>query len=161
MIYYCCDSIRRLSKLNYIDCNAKGQAVVYLQNVHVKTNIPSDLRNYKYCIRCGIDTRIHPIIKSNGINHCSTLEEGLLNNKIVLSFGHKKKFGKSYDTYSNYQDYYVFNLNSLNELNEIQKDDVDYPIRITLDYCPYCSHGYSANGEIEYANFLIQMDYLV
>src|SRR5215813_6049582 len=91
MVFYCCDSIRRLCKMNYIDCNKKGQAVVYLQNIHVKTNIPSDLRGYKYCIRCGIDTRIHPIIKSNDVDHCSTLGEGLLNNKIVLSFGHKKK----------------------------------------------------------------------
>ena len=77
MVFYCCDSIRRLCKMNYIDCNAKGQAVVYLQNVYVKTNIPYDLRGYKYCIRCGIDTRIHPIIKSNDVNHCNTLGEGL------------------------------------------------------------------------------------
>ena len=42
--------------MNYIDCNAKGQGVVYPQNVYVKTNIPYDLRGYKYCIRCGIDT---------------------------------------------------------------------------------------------------------
>jgi len=68
MVFYCCDSIRRLCKMNYIDCNVKGQAVVYLQNVYVKTNIPYDLRGYKYCIRCGIDTRIHPIIKSNDVN---------------------------------------------------------------------------------------------
>jgi hypothetical protein len=87
---------------------------VYLQKVHVKTNIPSDLRDYNYCIRCGIDTRMHSIINSNDVNHCSTLAEGLLNKKIVLSFGQKKKSGKSYETYSNYQDYYVFNLNSLN-----------------------------------------------
>lgn len=157
MIYYCCDSIRRLSKMNYIDCNTKGEAVVYLQNVHVKTNIPSDLRDYKYCIHCGIDTRMHPIIKSNDVNHCSTLGEGLLNKKIVLSFGHKKKSGKSYDNL----DYYIFNLNSLNELNRIQKDDAEYPVRTTLNYCPYCGYDYSVNSGIENTNFLIQMNYLV
>jgi hypothetical protein len=157
MIYYCCDSIRRLSKMNYIDCNTKGEAVVYLQNVHLKTNIPSDLRDYKYCIHCGIDTRMHPIIKSNDVNHCSTLGEGLLNKKIVLSFGHKKKSGKSYDNL----DYYIFNLNSLNELNGIQKDDAEYPVRTTLNYCPYCGYDYSVNSGIENTNFLIQMNYLV
>ena len=157
MIYYCCDSIRRLSKMNYIDCNTKGEAVVYLQNVHLKTNIPSDLREYKYCIHCGIDTRMHPIIKSNDVNHCSTLGEGLLNKKIVLSFGHKKKSGKSYDNL----DYYIFNLNSLNELNGIQKDDAEYPVRTTLNYCPYCGYDYSVNSGIENTNFLIQMNYLV
>jgi len=161
MIYYCCDSIRRLCKMNYIDCSTKGQGVVFLQNVQVKTNIPFELRDYKYCIRCGVDTRVHPIIISNDVNHCSALGEGLLNRKIVLSFGQKKESGKSYETYSNYQDYYVFNLNSLNELNGIQKGDVDYPVRTTLDYCPYCGHGYSANSEIENTNFLIQMNYLV
>ena len=161
MIYYCCDSIRRLCKMNYIDRNTRGQAVVYLQKVHVKTNIPSDLRDYNYCIRCGIDTRMHSIINSNDVNRCSTLAEGLLNKKIILSFGQKKKSGKSYETYSNYQDYYVFNLNSLNELNGIQEGDADYPIRTTLDYCPYCGYGYSVNSEIENTNFLIQMNYLV
>ena len=59
---------------------------------------------------------MHSIINSNDVNHCSTLAGGLLNKKIVLSFGQKKQSGKSYETYSNYQDYYVFNLNSLNEL---------------------------------------------
>jgi hypothetical protein len=143
--------------MNYIDCNTKGEAVVYLQNVHLKTNIPSDLRDYKYCIHCGIDTRMHPIIKSNDVNHCSTLGEGLLNKKIVLSFGHKKKSGKSYDNL----DYYIFNLNSLNELNGIQKDDAEYPVRTTLNYCPYCGYDYSVNSGIENTNFLIQMNYLV
>ena len=161
MIYYCCDSIRRLCKMNYIDCDTKSQTVVYLQDVHVKTNIPFELRDYKYCIRCGIDTRMHPIIISNDLNDCSALAEGLVSKKIALSFGQKKESGKSYETYSNYQDYYVFNLNSLNELNGIQKGDVDYPVRTTLDYCPYCGHGYSANSEIENTNFLIQMNYLV
>jgi hypothetical protein len=70
----------------------------------VKTNIPSDLRDYRYCIHCGIDTRMHPIINSNDVNHCSTLGDGLLNKKIVLSFGQKRESGKSYETYSNYQD---------------------------------------------------------
>jgi len=143
--------------MNYIDCNTKGQAVVYLQNVHVKTNISSDLRDYKYCIHCGIDTRKHPIIKSNDVNHCSTLGEGLLNKKIVLFFGRKKKSGKSYDNL----DYYIFNLNSLNELNGIQKDDAEYPVRTTLNYCPYCGYDYSVNGGIDNTNFLIQMNYLV
>jgi hypothetical protein len=147
--------------MNYIDCDTKSQTVVYLQNVHVKTNIPFDLRDYKYCIRCGIDTRMHPIIISNNLNDCSALAEGLVSKKIALSFGQKKESGKSYETYSNYQDYYVFNLNSLNEINRIQKGDVDYPVRTTLDYCPYCGHGYSANSEIENTNFLIQMNYLV
>jgi hypothetical protein len=104
---------------------------------------------------------MHSIINSNDVNHCSTLAEGLLNKKIVLSFGQKKKYGKSYKTYSNYQDYYVFNLNSLNELNGIEEGDADYPIRTTLDYCPYCGYGYSVNSEIENTNFLIQMNYLV
>jgi hypothetical protein len=143
--------------MNYIDCNPKGQAVVYLQNVHVKTNIPSDLRDYKYCIHCGIDTRMHPIINSNDINHCSTLEEGLLNKKIVLFFGHKKKSEKGYDNL----DYYIFNLNSLNELNEIQKNDAEYPVRTTLNYCPYCGYDYSVDSGIDNTNFLIQMNYLV
>jgi hypothetical protein len=143
--------------MNYIDCNTKGQAVVYLQNVHVKTNIPSDLRDYKYCIHCGIDTRMHPIINSNDINHCSTLEEGLLNKKIVLFFGHKKKSEKGYDNL----DYYIFNLNSLNELNEIQKNDAEYPVRTTLNYCPYCGYDYSVDSGIDNTNFLIQMNYLV
>ena len=58
MVYYCCDSIRRLSKKNYINCDTNGQAVVYIQNVHFKTNLPSDQRDYRYCIHCGIDTRI-------------------------------------------------------------------------------------------------------
>jgi hypothetical protein len=147
--------------MNYIDCDTKSQTVVYLQNVHVKTNIPFDLRDYKYCIRCGIDTRMHPIIISNNLNDCSALAEGLVSKKIALSFGQKKESGKSYETYSNYQDYYVFNLNSLNEINRIQKGDVDYPVRTTLDYCPYCGHGYSANSEIENTTFLIQMNYLV
>jgi hypothetical protein len=115
------------------------------------------LRDYKYCIHCGIDTRMHPIIKSNDVNHCSTLGEGLLNKKIVLSFGHKKKSGKSYDNL----DYYIFNLNSLNELNGIQKDDAEYPVRTTLNYCPYCGYDYSVNSGIENTNFLIQMNYLV
>jgi len=158
MIYYCCDSIRRLCKMNYIDCDTKGRAVMYLQNVHVKTNIPFELRDYKYCIRCGIDTRMHPIIISNDLNDCSALAEGLLSKKIALSFGQKKESGKSYETHSKYQDYYVFNLNSL---KGIRKGDVDYPGRTTLDYCPYCGHGYSANSEIENINFLIQMNYLV
>jgi hypothetical protein len=143
--------------MNYIDCNPKGQAVVYLQNVHVKTNIPSDLRDYKYCIHCGIDTRMHPIINSNDINHCSTLEEDLLNKKIVLFFGHKKKSEKGYDNL----DYYIFNLNSLNELNEIQKNDAEYPVRTTLNYCPYCGYDYSVDSGIDNTNFLIQMNYLV
>jgi hypothetical protein len=143
--------------MNYIDCNPKGQAVVYLQNVHVKTNIPSDLRDYKYCIHCGIDTRMHPIINSNDINHCSTLEEGLLNKKIVLFFGHKKKSEKGYDNL----DYYIFNLNSLNELNEIQKNDAEYPVRTTLNYCPYCGYDYSVDSGIDNTDFLIQMNYLV
>lgn len=159
MIYYCCDSVRRLCKMNYIDCDTKGQAVLYLPKAHVKTNIPSDLRDYNYCIRCGIDARMHSIINSNDVNHCSTLAEDLLNKKIVLTFGQKKKSGKSYETYS-YQDYYVFNLNSLNELNGIQDGDADYPIRTTLDYCPYCGYGY-VNSEIENTNYLIQMNYLV
>ena len=73
----------------------------------------------------------------------------------------KKKSGKSYEINSNYQDYYVFNLNSLNELNGIQKGDADYPIRTTLDYCPYCGYGYSINSEIQNTNFLIRMNYLV
>ncbi len=95
------------------------------------------------------------IIYSNDVNHCSTLGDGQLNKKIVLSFGQKEKSGKSDETHSNYQDYYVFNLNSLNELDGIQKGDGDYPIRTTLDYCPYCGDGYSVNSEIENTNFLI------
>jgi hypothetical protein len=161
MIYYCCDSIRRLSKMNYIDCDTKGQAVVYLQNVNAKTNIPSVLRDYKYCIHCGIDTKMHPIINSKDVNHCTTLADGLLNKKIVLSFGKKEKSVKNDKTYSNYQDYYVFNLTSLNELNGIQEGDADYPIRTTLNYCPYCGYGYSINSEIQNTNFLIRMNYLV
>jgi hypothetical protein len=161
MIYYCCDSIRRLNKMNYIDYDIKGRAVVYLQNVHVKTNIPSDLRDYKYCIHCGMDTRMHPMLNSKDFDHCNTLGDGLLNKKIALSFGQKKKCGKSDEMYSNYQDYYVFNLNSLNELNEIQKGDANYPIQITLDYCPYCGYGYSINSEIQNTTFLIRMNYLV
>jgi|SRR6185312_2018248 hypothetical protein len=161
MIYYCCDSIRRLSKMNYIDCDTKGRPVVYLQNVHFKTNLSSDLRNYRYCIYCGIDTRIHPIITSKDVNRCTALGEGLLNKKIVLSFGQKEKHRKSDNTYNNFQDCYVFNPNPLNELNEIRKNDIDYPIRTTLDYCPYCGYGYSVNNEIQNTTFLIRMNYLV
>jgi hypothetical protein len=161
MIYYCCDSIRRLSKMNYVDCDNKGRPVVYLQSVNVKTNITSDLRNYRYCIHCGRDTKIHPIITSKDANHCTALGDGLFDKKIVLSFGQKEKRRKNNDTYNNYQDCYVFNLNSLNELNEIQKDDTDYPIRTVLEYCPYCGYGYSINNEIQNTTFLIRMNYLV
>ena len=161
MIYYCCDSIRRLSKLNYIDCDTNGQAVVYIQNVDVKTNIPSVLRDYKYCIHCGTDTRMHPIINSKDVDHCTTLRDDLLNKKIALSFGKKEKSTKNDQTYNNYQDHYVFNLTSLIVLNGIQKGDADYPVRTTLDYCPYCGYGYSISSEIQNTNFLIRMTYLV
>ncbi|HZA07827.1 MAG TPA: hypothetical protein VE619_08995 [Nitrososphaeraceae archaeon] len=148
--------------MNYIDCDTKGQAIVYLQNVDVKTNIPSVLRDYKYCIHCGIDTRTHPIINSKkDVNYCTTLGEGLRNKKIALSFGKKEKSLKNDETYSNYQDHYVFNLTSLNELNKIQEGNADYPIRTSLDYCPYCGYGYSINSEIQNTNFLIRMNYLV
>jgi len=160
MVYYCCDSIRRLSKMNYINCDTKGQAVLYIQNVQFKTNLPSDLRDYRYCMHCGIDTRMHPIINSKDVNHCTALGDGLLNKKIVLSFGDKEKSGKSNESHSNYLDYYVFNLNSLDELNRIRKDNADYPIGTSLDYCPYCGYGYSFNREIQNTNFLIRSNYL-
>lgn len=160
MIYYCCNSFRRLIKMNYVDCDAKGQPVVYLQNVHVKTDLTHDLRNYRYCIRCGIDTNIHPIITSKDVNYCAMLGDGLANRKIILSFGQKEKL-KSKDVYNNYQDHYVFNLVSLDELNRIQKGDMSDPIRITLDYCPYCGYGYSINNETQNIAFLFRMNYLV
>jgi hypothetical protein len=104
---------------------------------------------------------MHSIIVSKDVNHCTALGASLLNKKIVLSFGHKEKSGKSDESHSNYQDYYVFNLNSLDELNGIQKDDADYPIGTSLDYCPYCGYGYSINSEIQNTNFLVLSNYLV
>ena len=163
MIYYCCDSIRRLSKMNYIDCNRRGQPIIYLQNVNVKTNLPFDLRNYNYCISCGIDTKKHPIrIDSNYVNCCTSLGDGLLNKKIALSFGRRGEFKKNgyYVEDNAHQDHYIFNLNSLDELR-VQKYHADYHIQTSLDYCPYCGYGYSVKDEIQNANFLILSNYLV
>jgi hypothetical protein len=157
MIYYCCDSMRRLSKMNFIGHDHRGQAVIYLHNVHIESNLPSELRYYKYCIHCGKDTRMHPIEIDS--KDCTTLGRGLFNKKIVLYFGQKEKLRQ--DDRSNNQDHYIFNLASLSDLNSIPLDDANYPTEVCLDYCPYCGYGYSVTNETQNDNFLILSNYLV
>ena len=158
MIYYCCDSMRRLSKMNFIDHDHRGQAVIYLLNVHVESNLPSELRYYKYCIHCGIDTRMHPIEIDS--NDCTTLGRGLFNKRIVLYFGQKEEPGQN-GINNNNQDHYVFNPASLSDLNSIPLDEANHPIGMRLDYCPYCGYGYSVTNDTQNENFLILSNYLV
>ena len=159
MIYYCCNSMRRLSKMNFIDHDHRGQAVIYLHNVHVEPNLPSELRYYKYCIHCGMDTRIHPIEIDS--NDCTTLGRGLFNKKIVLYFGQEEKPRQNDGINNNNQDHYVFSPASLTDLNSIPLDEANYPTEMRLDYCPYCGYGYSVTNEIQNDNFLILSNYLV
>lgn len=159
MIYYCCNSMRRLSKMNFIDHDHRGQAVIYLHNVHVESNLPSELRYYKYCIHCGMDTRIHPIEIDS--NDCTTLGRGLFNKKIVLYFGQEEKPRQNDGINNNNQDHYVFSPASLTDLNSIPLNEANYPTEMRLDYCPYCGYGYSVTNEIQNDNFLILSNYLV
>jgi hypothetical protein len=159
MIYYCCDSMRRLSKMDFIDHDHRGQAVIYLHNVHVESNLPLELRYYKYCIHCGIDTRMHPIEIDS--KDCTTLGRGLFNKKIVLYFGQKEKPRQNDGININNQDHYVFNPACLSDLNGIPLDEANYPTEMRLDYCPYCGYGYSVTNETQNANFLILSSYLV
>jgi hypothetical protein len=151
--------MRRLSKMNFIDHDHRGQAVIYLHNVHVESNLSSELRYYKYCIHCGIDTRMHPIEIDS--NDCTTLGRGLFNKKIVLYFGQEEKPRKNDGINNNNQDHYVFNPASLTDLNSIPLDEANYPTEMRLDYCPYCGYGYSVTNEIQNDNFLILSNYLV
>ena len=159
MIYYCCDSMRRLSKMNFIDHDHRGQAVIYLDNVHVKSNLPSELRYYRYCIHCGIDTRMHSIEIDS--KDCTLLGRGLFGKKILLHFGQKEKPIQNETNKNNNQDHYVFNPASLSDLNNIPLDDPNYPTEMCLDYCPYCGYGYSVTNETQNDNFLILSNYLV
>lgn len=162
MIYYCCKSFRNLNEMNYIDTDNKGQPAVYLQSIQSKTKIPQELRHYRYCIHCGTNTSLHPITTLKEPNNCDRLGNDLINKKISLNFGQKKKNEKVIENFKDaYQDHYIFNLISLKELKEFQSNNEDHPVRTILDYCPYCGYGYSIKNEIQNTAFLIRMNYLI
>lgn len=70
MIYYCCNSLRRLDRMGYV-CDQE----IYLQRYSVPSNFPVDLRGYRFCIACGIEVRNHPnsLAKHNKNIECTKL----------------------------------------------------------------------------------------
>src|SRR5438105_15738243 len=72
--------MRRLDRMNYIRDHKR-----YLQRHSIiQTNLPIDLRKYRYCITCGLDVNEHPsnIDKSNETIKCTMLMDGLLGERI-------------------------------------------------------------------------------
>jgi len=134
MIYYCCNSIRRLDRMNYISDHK-----IYLQRHPTQTNLPIDLRKYRYCITCGLDVNEHPsnIDKSSETIKCTMLMDGLLGESI-----NEKEC--------------VCNFNTMS------KQEINYPQSVRIDYCPYCGYSHTTDHTgIHINNFFLLAEYSV
>lgn len=150
MIYYCCDSMRRLDRMGYV-----GDHKIYLQRCSVPSTLPIDLRGYRYCIACGVDVKKHPsnIAKPNGNIRCTMLAEGLLNENIV--------HGQT-DTISSNENAYSYNLNTRDEVTKWSKQNINYPQSVRIDYCPYCGYAHiSDHASVHNENLFVLAEYWI
>ena len=145
MIYYCCNSMRRLDRMNYISDHK-----IYLQRHSIiQTNLPIDLRKYRYCITCGLDVNEHPsnIDKSKEPIKCTMLMDGLLGERIAP---------RRTDDSSINEKEYVCNFNTL------PKQEINYPQSVRIDYCPYCGYSHTTDHtSIHTNNFFLLAEYSV